>query len=100
MKKFMEEAGYLDQNTVAAMVGVNPVTFNRWLNHRRPSQLADFTAERFLDDEGQQLSLIHTALRKGSTNRIELHKKRSVILSKMRIHPTANQRVSSLKQAV
>ena len=100
MKEFLGESQYLDQNTVAAMVGINPVTFNRWLNSRKPSQLADFMAERFLEDEGKELQLIHFCLKTGSGSRIELHQKRADILNKTRIHPTSNQRVSSFNQAV
>jgi len=98
MKAFFERIP-VTQEAVAEMVGTYPGALNRWLNDCgffTENERLEAMCENFLEGQGKELLDLQDSWELDLIARCEFHRKRSVILSKVKVHPTTNQRVPSL----
>ncbi len=86
LKYFMEITGYFTQKAVAGLIGVSSFSLARYLNEPGKHPVTEYAVIRFLEKEAIELTDIHFSLRSKKNNRIALHRRRSEILKKVKVH--------------
>ena len=96
LMQFIDIAGYLEMKTIAALSGVSNNALWQYMKQPEKHVFVGSMVRKFLDVEGQELIDIQYALTNGAKNRIQLHRRRSEILKKVKVRQTTNHREPSV----
>ncbi len=89
-------SGCFEIKTVAQLVGISQVALYGYVKSPGTHSRAEALIEKFLKTDGRKLQEIQYQLRNGAKNRIELHRRRSEILKKVKVRQTTNHREPSV----